>query len=677
MADRGFLRRAAGWALLALLVIGGGAGAWQITGRLQERADGLLRYVRVDSWTINAAERELQQLVSLAGRHVAGDPAAGAPALHRQAIALRGALELLAARPPEDGIALYADVAATARSALAALAIVESAIAGLADGKGGRAFLATVDATLAAERENLEALAGSVAHTRLQLQDRDIATMLRLVGLNRTLLIAFFGIAGIFTLVLAIEAVVARRAEAAARRSERRVRYLAEHDSLTDLANREVFRETLECWLAAPGEPVALLLIDLDGFKELNDTFGHDAGDLALIAVGGRLRQAAEEGALVARLGGDEFAVLAQSDEALALRQAGKLAQTLQAPLESQGRTHRLEASIGVALAPADASSVDELLKAADLALYAAKAKGRGQIVRFEAPLRASFLRRKAIEAALATAVGSPGLKLVFQPQVDLASGRLTGAETLVRFATPELGPVRPDIFVAMAEQTGHIFALDRWIMEEACRAAMRWRGTLAEAVVAVNLSPVELERTDVMALVQETLARTGLPPHRLELEITEGVLVQDAKAVSAKLEALRRLGIKIAVDDFGTGYSSLAYLSDLPVDKLKLDRAFVRDIEQDQGRREIVLATMRMARGLGLETIAEGIETEAQRRLLNGLGCQEGQGFLWSPGIPHDDLLELADRWPRPSPKKGPKVSAQSGQKKRSSGMATATMTT
>lgn len=645
MSEKSLLGRIAAWLVLAVLVIGGGAGAWQITSRLLDRTDGLLRYVRVDSWTVNAAQQELQWFLNLIARHAAGDPAADPAALRSRAARLKSTLRLLTSAAPQSDLFTYADVAETAESVLVDLEKVDRALAGLPREAGSPSLLATVDRLLSPHAEELTALAGSIAHTRLQLQDRDIGTMIGLVGLNRIMLLVFFGVAGCFTLLLSVEAVAARRAESEARAGERRMRHMAEHDSLTDLANRDQFHAVMADRLADPGRSTALLLVDIDGFNEINDVFGHEEGDAALVEVGKSLRALARGSELVARLGGDEFALLLNGDAGTALTRAKAVTELFAAPIETASRSHRLAASIGVAMAPIDGQTLDALLKAADLALYAAKARGHGQIARFEAAIGDAFIRRKTIEAALETGAFVAGLTLVFQPQVELATGRLVGAEALMRYVDPALGAIRPDKFVAIAEQTGHITALDQHILEAACREALTWRGALAEGVIAVNLSPIEFLRGDVVASVQDVLARTGLPPHRLELEITEGVLVEDAQAVRSVLERFRALGIEIAIDDFGTGYSSLAYLSDLPVDKLKLDRAFLSDIETDHGRRVIVRGAMTMAHEMGLRTIAEGIETESHRRLLEAFGCHQGQGYLFSPGLPSADFQHFAER--------------------------------
>ncbi len=651
MSAGSLLGRIAAWLLLGVLVIGGGAGAWQITSRLLERTDGLLRYVRVDSWTVNAAQQELQAFSNLIARHAAGDTAADPATLRGRAARLASTLRLLTSSTPKSDLFTYADVGETAERVLADLEQVEAALADLPREAGARSLLDLADRRLAPHADELASLAGSIAHTRLQLQDRDIATMIDLVGLNRIMLLVFFGVAGCFALALGVEAVAARRAEAEARAGERRMRYMAERDSLTDLANRGRFHTVLADRLAAPEPSAALLLVDIDGFNEINDVFGHEEGDAALVEVGRLLRTRAGDTALVARLGGDEFALLFRGDAETAMAGAKTVAALFAAPIQTLRRSHRLAASIGMALAPIDGETPEALLKAADLALYAAKARGHGQIARFEPEIGAAFVQRKTIEAALETGTFVAGLSLVFQPQVELATGHSVGAEALLRYVDPLLGAVRPDEFVAIAEQTGRIAALGEHILEEACRAALSWRGALADGAVAVNLSPLELAEGDVVATVEKVLSRTGLPPHRLELEVTEGVLVRDVKAVRSTLERLRALGIAIAIDDFGTGYSSLAYLADLPVDKLKLDRAFLRDIEVDHGRSVVVRGALTMARELGLRTIAEGIETESHRRLLEEFGCRLGQGFLFSPGVPSAELQQFAERHPAGEP--------------------------
>jgi len=431
---------------------------------------------------------------------------------------------------------------------------------------------------------------------------------------------------------------------------ERRIRFLARHDSLTGLLNRATFQEHLTLAIdaaARDGREAALLLLDLDGFKEVNDTFGHDAGDALLREVADRLRGVLRASDALARLGGDEFAALVPAGcevEGNAEQLARRIVAVLGQPFAIGEQEARAGASVGVALCPSHGHDAEALLKAADLALYRAKQDGRGRYRLFAPEMGDELRHRRALERELRRAAERGQLDLHYQPIVEVADGRLVGAEALLRWRHPELGPIPPSLFVPLAEETGLILPLGRWALERACRDAAGWTGELGGLAVSVNLSPVQFAHEDDLAgEVAKALAASGLAAGRLVLEITETVLMRDQPAVMAAVERFRALGVRLAIDDFGAGYSSLAYLRRFPVDKLKLDRSFVRDLERDPEDRKIVGAMILLGQSLGLETVAEGVESQAQLRCLADLGCDQAQGYLIGRPMRNADFLRFA----------------------------------
>jgi diguanylate cyclase (GGDEF)-like protein/PAS domain S-box-containing protein len=428
------------------------------------------------------------------------------------------------------------------------------------------------------------------------------------------------------------------------RETEARIRHMAHHDALTGLPNRLLFRDRLQQALArAPraGEGVAVLCLDLDRFKEVNDTLGHAFGDRLLEAVTERLQAGTREADTVARLGGDEFAVvqvgLAQPEGADAL--ARRLTEALSRPFDLDGHEVLVGTSVGVALFPVDGDDPERLLRRADLALYRAKAEGRGTHRFFEEQMDAHLRARRALEHDLRRAIAERRLELHYQPQVDLTDGRVVGAEALLRWRHPERGHVPPAEFVPLAEETGLIVPLGDWVLKTACAAAAAWRAPLQ---VAVNLSPVQFRQPDLAGAVERILRGSGLEPSRLELEVTEGVLLQETEATLATLRHLKALGVRIALDDFGTGYSSLSYLRRFPFDKIKIDRSFVRGLGQESGAAAIVRAVVALSRSLGMRSNAEGVETDGQAELLLAEGCGEVQGFRYGRPMPGDAFAAL-----------------------------------
>src|SRR4051794_16629582 len=426
------------------------------------------------------------------------------------------------------------------------------------------------------------------------------------------------------------------------REAEAHIRHLAQHDHLTGLANRALFRERLGRALAAArrgGGPVAVLCLDLDRFKPVNDTLGHPGGDALLRAVAARLLACVREGDTAARLGGDEFAVLqagaGQPEAAGAL--ARRLVEALSAPYEVLGHQIVVGASVGVALAPGDGRDPDELLKRADMALCRAKADGRGTFRSFEPGMDARLQARRLLELDLRKALAAGELELHYQPLVDLRTGAVSALEALLRWRHPARGLVPPGEFVPLAEEIGLIVPVGGWVLRRACADAAGWPGGVR---VAVNLSAAQFRGRELVAAVVGALAAAGLAPARLELEITETVLLRDGEATLATLRELRALGVRIAMDDFGTGYSSLGYLRSFPFDKIKIDRCFVRDLGASADCEAIVRAVTGLGGSLGIATTAEGVETEEQLERLRPEGCDEAQGFHLGRPMPAAEVV-------------------------------------
>jgi diguanylate cyclase (GGDEF)-like protein len=433
------------------------------------------------------------------------------------------------------------------------------------------------------------------------------------------------------------------------RRSEKMIAHMAHHDALTDLPNRALLRERLAEAIAALGkdERLAVFYLDLDNFKGVNDTLGHQVGDELLKGVANRLHDCVDARATVARVGGDEFAIILSELKHVA--DAAVLAQhiceSLRQPYELSGHTLQTDTSIGIAVAPDDGAEPVELLKNADMALYRAKADGRGTYRFFEPDMDARIKARRALESELRRALQEGEFILHYQPILNLETNHVSCCEALVRWRHPERGLVAPLDFIPVAEEIGLIVPLGEWVLRQACADAARWPDDIK---VAVNLSPIQMGSAKLVPTVIGALAASGLPASRLELEITESVMMQNTEVTFAALHQLRALGVKISMDDFGTGFSSLSYLRRFPFDKLKIDRCFISDMSHE-GALAIVQAVTHMARCLGMITTAEGVETAEQLAQVRDLGCGEVQGFYIGYPQPVEMIGRLITRVARP----------------------------
>ncbi len=429
--------------------------------------------------------------------------------------------------------------------------------------------------------------------------------------------------------------------------SDRHLRYLSHHDKLTGLANRELFKDRLAQAVARAersGNLVALLFLDLDRFKSINDMLGHLAADKLLVAVAERLKTCVRNVDTIARLGGDEFTIVLEDvatpfDAELVCR---KVVGALEDPLEIEGQEIYATASIGVTFFPTDATEVTGLIRNADVAMYRAKEDGRNKYHLFTADLNARAVERLSIETALRNALDREELFLCYQPKVNLQTGRVLGVEALVRWQHPHRGIVSPDEFVPVAEETGLIVPVGEWVLRQACEDALRWsRSGVEDVNVAVNLSARQFRQGDLLKTVDNIFCELSFDPNRLELEITESLLMDDTEASEVALYDLKAFGLSIYLDDFGTGYSSLAYLKKFPIDGLKIDRSFIRDIPGDVDDEAITRAIVALSQALRLKVVAEGVETRAQLDFLNLEGCDEVQGYLFSKPLTYDRLVE------------------------------------
>ena len=465
--------------------------------------------------------------------------------------------------------------------------------------------------------------------------------------LNELQVNVFAGIVGVLLLLYIVLLLFVQHADRLIRRQEETIVYRAHYDELTGLPNRVMFRERLhEAMERAEREErlVAVMFIDMDRFKAINDTLGHEAGDEMLREISSRLQACIRSYDTAARLGGDEFTVILEGirdmEEVDAV--AERLIADLARPYLLQGKEQHSNASIGITIFPFDDDGLENLLKNADIAMYRAKQYGGDQFVYYSDSMQKQLMRRHEIEQGLRDALAHDHLRLYYQPKVDLKTGTMNGMEALVRWEHPEHGLILPGEFIPVAEESHLIVRLGDWVMRRACEDFCRWREQgYAPPPVSINVSPKQFLARDFIEGMQGALQRCCVSAAHIELEITESILVERHKETATVLERLRGLGVRVALDDFGTGYSSLRYLRELPVDVVKIDRSFIQHIHERRDDSELVQGMIALARSLRQAVVAEGVEEEAQATLLRDMGCGTAQGYLFSPALPVDDVVE------------------------------------
>jgi len=454
-------------------------------------------------------------------------------------------------------------------------------------------------------------------------------------------------------------------AEAELERRAEVIRYQVVHDPLTSLPNRALFQDRLVQALARPGAQVAVVLLDIDNFKLVNDSLGHSAGDELLMKIAPRLQTALRPGDTIARFGGDEFVVLLEQipDERSAARVAERIVAAFELPFQLTAGEHFAKASLGIAIAGAEGSEPASLIRDADAAMYQAKARGRACFEIFDRAMRARTVQRLSVENDLRRALAREELRVVYQPIVSLRDGSIVSVEALLRWQHPTRGLLQPSEFIAVAEESGLIEPIGRWVLDSACAQALSWHALRPDSRplgISVNLSVRQFTQHDLQATVVAALADSGIEPSSLCLEITESVLLEEPHGVADTIRRLARLGVRFALDDFGTGYSSLAYLAGLPIDGLKVDQSFVRSLGADERSTAVTTAIVRMAQALSLEVIAEGVEAEHQLRPLHILDCELAQGFYFHKPLSAEAVAELllAEGDDRARPRRGARAS-------------------
>jgi diguanylate cyclase (GGDEF)-like protein len=418
---------------------------------------------------------------------------------------------------------------------------------------------------------------------------------------------------------------------------------LAYSDALTGLPNRILMGERLEFalgWSKREHKSFAVFFIDLDRFKDINDSLGHDFGDRVLIEVSRRISTCLRHSDTAARLGGDEFLVLLldvtmRGAEVI----ADKVLEALAEPFVFEDVTFTVTCSIGIALYPSDGETADDLIKNADTAMYRVKERGRAGFRFYQRQMNVDILSRMKLDHAMRQALANNEFRLHYQPQIEMATGAIIGAEALLRWRHAEMGQVAPDRFIPLAEESGFIIPLGDWVLKEAVRQAAQWRAQGMELVVAVNVSALQFQKTDFVTSVSQALEASGLPPAALELELTESILVQGVDEAIPRLRALADLGVQLSIDDFGSGYSSLTYLKRFPIHKLKIDRSFIHGLPADDSDCAISTAIVKLGQALKLKIVAEGVETESQRNFLQAADCDQFQGWLVSPALPPEQF--------------------------------------
>ncbi len=493
------------------------------------------------------------------------------------------------------------------------------------------------------EEEDREIMVEAIQHTFSARKSRQIEYRLRTfeqkcIWVETTITPVMSESGNVRKLVLVCREITERK------KSEQTIHHLAYHDTLTDLPNRRLFVQYLSKELNQAkriGSKLAVLFLDLDRLKDINDTWGHDVGDLILLEASKRLKSCTRKHDMVARLGGDEFTMVLPNitgrDEVEGI--VFRLQSELRKPLEVAGQSFTLSMSIGIAMFPEDGEQTDDLLKRSDTALYVVKSRGRNGYEFFDPTMEVKTLERILMENELRKAIAQEHFEIYYQPKKDLSTGKLTGMEALVRWIHPELGVIPPNRFIPIAEETGMIIELGEWILRRACQQNKRWQEEgFPPLKVSVNLSARQLHQKNLVEVIEAILQETGLDPQWLELEITESVLVKLEEAITI-LHAIRESGVQISIDDFGTGYNSFSYIKHLPIDTIKIDASFIQDIHQNQESQAIVKAIVTIAESLNLNVIAEGVELLDQVAALSENGCDQGQGYLFSKPLPTRDF--------------------------------------
>lgn len=440
--------------------------------------------------------------------------------------------------------------------------------------------------------------------------------------------------------------------------AQKRIEELAYSDVLTGLPNRLLLSQRVETAIQGARQSdvgFSILFLDLDRFKIINDSLGHPFGDRVLQLVAGRLQTCLRQTDMLCRLGGDEFVIyLHGGDATVSENVARRILDEMLKPFMLDGMGFSIQCSIGMALYPQDGATLDDLIKQADTAMYGVKERGRGSYGFYQPQMNANLLSRMKMDHAMRQALGLQRMQVHYQPQINMSTGRIMGAEALIRWTDPEFGMVSPGLFIPLAEESGYIVTLGAWVMEQAVREAAAWVDSGHRIIISVNVSALEFRQPDFVERITRLLAVHQLPPTLLELELTETILLQDAQEMEMRLKVLADLGIGLAIDDFGTGYSSLAYLKKLPLHKLKIDQSFVRGLPEDEGDRAIVSAIISVGHAMNIEVVAEGVENETQQAVLQQMQCDHFQGFLCAPGLPAHEFRELLAS---PSPFKSSRV--------------------
>ena len=432
------------------------------------------------------------------------------------------------------------------------------------------------------------------------------------------------------------------------KQSQSQLEHLAHHDSLTNLPNRLLFEDRLQHAISQSKRQkrqLAILFLDLDRFKNINDSLGHAMGDELLKEVAKRLQKILRDGDTAARLGGDEFTVLVENldDPSQAAVVASKIQESFKTPYKIAGRELHVTTSIGISIYPDDGQTVADLTKNADAAMYQAKEQGRNSYRYYTSELTRTAFERLLLETELRSALKKDQLLLYYQPQISLINGQMTGAEAVLRWHHPRLGIIPPARFIPLAEESGLIHEIGHWVLKEACeQTRYLYKQGLFQGRMAINLSVRQIMQTDLILRFEQIIADSQCPPDMLQLEVTEGIFMGQMQQSVPVLDVFKKLGVSIAIDDFGTGYSSLSYLKQLPIDKLKIDRSFIRDLPSDSDAIAITQAIVALGKNLGLHIVAEGVETLAQQALLQKMGCEEGQGYLYSPPVPGNAFEEM-----------------------------------